>query len=1102
MRKYIFTCRLVCCLLIQNLFALPCGAQGNRSLFTRLNADQTGVSFTNTLTETAELNIITYEYFFNGGGVAVGDVNNDGLPDLYFSANMMPNRLYLNKGNMVFEDITRKAGVACEKGWKTGVTMADINADGLLDIYICFSGNVPEKERRNKLFINNGDLTFTEKAAGYGLALPDYSTQAAFLDYDRDGDLDMFLLDHNIKEVRNFNISALKGERDLYAGDRLMQNNGGKFSDVTERSGIISNPISFGLGIAVADINDDNWPDMYVSNDYREQDYLYVNNKDGTFSNRLEEMMGHVSNFSMGSDATDINNDGFTDIFTVDMLPEDNRRRKLLFAPDNYETYQAMLDSGFYHQLMRNMLQLNNGDGTFSEIGQLSGISNTDWSWSALFADFDNDGLKDLFITNGYGRDVVNRDFMKFYVAERFKSMRGVENKQLVEMLQKIPPTIFSNYIYRNEGGLRFSNRVKEWGLEHKALSNGAVYADLDMDGDLDLVVNNINETAGIYENHTQDLGKGHFLKVGLRSETANHFGIGSKVLLYSAGTVQQQEFHPTRGFQSAIHCPLHFGLPGSTIDSLKIIWTDGTSQVIKNIKADQLMVIDHKNAGRTFSPDAAAASLFTETPSLQLSYIHRENNFNDFKVQPLLTNMISYSGPRAAKGDFNGDGLNDLYFCGAKGQAGELFIQHAPGVFELSEQNSFKADSWSEDTDALFFDADGDKDMDLYVTSGGFNYRPGDQALQDRLYFNVLEGVLVKREQALPAMFSSSSCVAAADFDKDGDMDIFSGGRVIPGRYPETPESFLLQNDGKGHFSIVTDSLAEGLRQAGMVTDAVWTDVNDDTWVDLIVVGEWMPVKIYINRSGRLTDLSEKLLQEPSAGWWYRILAEDMDMDGDIDLVIGNLGLNSQVVASPSHPATLHYADFDRNGSVDPLMCYYIQGYSYPAASRDEITNQMVSLRKKFPDYASYANATIDSVLSPEQLAMATILKAERLNTSYLENTGNGFQFRELPVQADFAPVCALTAGDFNGDGHKDLLLAGNMEATGLKFGKYDAGYGIVLTGNGNGKFRYVPQKVSGFSLKGDVRDITTIDAGGRKFYIFSRNNRKLAVYQLNQQK
>jgi len=1076
--------------------------------FTLLPAQQTGVRFTNRLTETETNNVLAYEYFYNGGGVAVGDLNNDGLPDLYFTGNMVPDQLYLNQGHLAFKNISSTAGIGRGSGWKTGVTLVDINRDGWLDIYVCYSGNGKPDTRRNRLYINNHNLTFTEKAAQYGLDLPTFSTQAAFFDYDKDGDLDCFLLNHNIKDFKRFDAAAVKAMRDEFAGDRLLRNDGGRFVDVSAEAGIKGNPIGFGLGIAIADVNGDGWSDIYVSNDYIEQDYLYLNDGRGHFTDHLEQAVGHLSYFSMGNEITDINNDGLPDIFTLDMLPEDNRRQKLLYGPENYETYQNMLRNGFYHQIMRNMLQLNNGADpktgipTFGEIGQLAGISNTDWSWCPLFADFDNDGWKDLYITNGYLRDYTNMDFMKFYADRGLKAARG-DSTAMMDILKQMPSTVTQHYLFRNTGKLTFENKVKEWGLDQKNLSNGAVYADLDNDGDLEIITNNINAPASIYRNDSRKDAR-HYLQVQLGTGPAT-LTAGTRVWLYGSGAVQYQEFNPSRGFQSCMYTPLHFGVgSATTIDSVRVVWPDNHSQVLRQVAANQRLLVKPEDAREVWSPSAAAKpALFAETPGDSLPYRHTEDNYNDFKRQLLIPNMLSFQGPHLAQADVNGDGLVDLYAAGAKGQAGALLIQQKGGSWKATTQPAFEADRMHEDTDAVFFDADGDGDQDLYVVSGGFAYLPDDLLLQDRLYLNDGKGSFTRSPEGLPAERISDACVVAFDADKDGDLDLFVGGRVIPGRYPEPTSSRILVNNGKGQFTDETTPRASFLKNIGMVTDGVSMDVNKDGWTDLVIIGEWMPITVLLNEGGKSFSKQIQPSLAQSSGWWNRIAADDVDKDGDLDLVVGNFGRNCQMKPSRTEPVTMVYGDFDQNEAIDPFLCYYIQGKSYPLVSRDEALNQLFPLRRKFPTYQSYAEASLQQILTPEQLRLADTLQATSFSSILLENKGDGtFAPHDLPVEAQFAPIYALAFLDYDGDGLNDLLVGGNQSHTRIKIGKMDANYGMLFHNDGKAKFSYVPQQKSGFTVKGDVRDITVLKQGAKVQVLFDRNDDTISVYQQVQQR
>lgn len=1066
------------------------------ALFTLLDPTKTGVDFQNKITEGLNTNVLMYEYFYNGGGVAIGDVNNDGLDDLYFTSNMESNRLYLNKGNMVFEDISGTSGASGRAGpWKTGTTMADVNGDGLLDIYVCYSGSVAPENRTNQLFINrganaHGRPTFVEVATEYGLNSPATSTQASFFDYDKDGDLDLFLLNHNPRSLPVLDEATtaeiLKVD-DPSNGMRLFRQDKGPdgqplFKDITQQAGLLSSALSYGLGAAMADYNGDGWVDMYISNDYTIPDFLYINNQRGGFVNQINNSIGHVSHFSMGSDAADVNNDGLVDIFTLDMLPEDNRRQKLLMAPDNYEKFDFNLRVGFGHQYMRNMLQINqglvNGALTFSEVGQLAGVSSTDWSWAALFADYDNDGWKDLYVTNGYLRDYTNLDFLK-YMGDYVQNNQGnIQRDNVLELVQKIPASNLTNYVFKNQGDLSFQNLSQAWGITQNANSNGAAYSDLDNDGDLDLVVNNINLPAFIYQNEADKKLKHHYLKIKLEGEGQNRLGLGAKVSIYQGDKMQYLEQMPTRGYQSSVSPVLHFGLgENASINKLQITWLSGKTEVIQQPKADQLLVLSEKNAGAK-AADANVTPAFFKEVSSPIAYTDPASRVNDFKRQPLLTNPLSQVGPCMSKGDVNGDKLEDVYVGGTGEQAGALFVQNQNGGFTRKNQAAFDSDKISDDADALFFDADGDDFQDLYVCSGGYaNFVPDDPALQDRLYLNDGKGNFSKSANALPQMLVSKSCVSAADINGDGKLDLFVGGRVIPGRYPEIPRSYLLINDGTGKFKDQTQALAPALANLGLVTDAAWQDLNGDKKAELIVVGEFMPITVFAQNGGKWTDVSSTYFDQKYAGLWNRILLEDLNGDGKTDLLVGNLGLNSQLKASPTEPVELYFKDFDDNGAMDPILCCFIQGKSHPYITRDELLDQMSIMRPRFPDYKSYADAGLKEVFTPEELKGASHLEANYLKTALFIAGANGkFQEKALPLEAQSAPIFALTSLDFNQDGKKDLFLGGNINKARLKFGKYDANYGLILQGDGQGGFKVVPQKQAGLRLQGDVRSVLAL--------------------------
>lgn len=1100
-------CRMFCWI-VPGILLAGCGNNNSHEtskipdvLFEEMSSSITGISFENRVVQHGGENVLNYPYYFNGGGVALGDINNDGLVDIFFTGNQVPNKLFLNKGNMTFEDISDKAGVSAPVGWRTGVTMADVNNDGYLDIYVSRSAMADSALRANQLFINNGNLTFREAAREFGINDKSYTTQAAFFDYDRDNDLDLFILNHSLPEYAGFNNMLVKNKHQRAGSfqSKLFQNNNGKFQDVSDKAKLTNNVLSFGLGLAIADINMDGWPDIYVSNDFNEEDYFYINNQDGTFRESVRDAMGHVSLFSMGSDVADINNDALPDIFTADMLPESNQRIKLSSGDDNYDKYMILVRAGFHHQTMRNMLQLNNGDGTFSEIGQLAGVSSTDWSWAPLFADFDNDTWKDLFVTNGYEKDYTNMQFLKFTVDEKLKSRQTGKPLDLQQIINEMPSIQVGNVLFKNNGDLTFTRNNEAWGLTKSFKSNGAAYADLDNDGDLDLVINTINGPAAVYRNSASKHADRNYLTVDLQKMNLGKVIVGTKVYAYAGGKMQFQEFEPVRGFQSCMYTPLHFGTGTSAqLDSVRVVWPGGQTELMTNVKADTTLypAVDNARTGSRSLPQTASGppGLFKESSIVK--WTHAPEVINDFKRQLLLPRMYSYAGPRMAVGDVNADGKDDLYLCGPKGQMGAIMLQQQDGKFVQKPSVDIAADKGYQDEDAVFLDADGDGDLDLYVVSGGYMYESQPGMLQDRLYQNDGKGNFRKSLTAIPAEALAGGCVAVLDVNRDGAIDIFVGTRVTPGNYPVASPSMVLINNGKGSFKRALPAEAPFLNGLGMVCDAYAADVNKDSQQDLVTVGEWQSPQIFLAQDGTLVNASASWMPANLDGWWNSVIAADFDGDGDLDLVAGNSGSNNNWHVSAQTPAVITYKDFNTDGQIDPFISYYIGDKQWPYASRDEALGQVGTLRPRFPDYTGYSMVTLREMFTAEQLSDANELKATELRSVYLENMGNKFEAHVLPVQAQFAPVYATAALDADGDGDLDLVLAGNESNTRVRIGRADANYGVLLLNDGKGHFTYAPQRESGFRVKGDVRDIAIPRGAKKQPVIFSVMEREVQSY------
>lgn len=1067
-------------ILVVSLFSCKEETEKKATLFQEIDRTSSGVDFRNDLSFSEDFNIFTYRNYYNGGGVAIGDINNDGLVDLYFTANLGPNKLYLNKGEFKFEDITEQAGVAGARAWSTGVSMADVDGDGYLDIYVCNSGDISGDNKQNELFINQGDGTFKEMAEVYGLADQGFSTHAVFFDYDKDGDLDVYLLNNSYQAIGTFNkMQNERIKRDNVGGDKLYRNDDGKFQDVSEEAGIYGSVIGFGLGITIGDVNQDTWPDIFISNDFFEKDYLYINNQDGTFTESLEKSMRSISAASMGADIADINGDGLLDIFVTDMLPESQTRLKQVTTFENWDKYQFNKTYGYHYQLSRNMLHLNNGDGTFSEIGRLSNVEATDWSWGALIFDMDNDGLRDVFVANGIYQDITDLDYLNFIDDDKTKSQiisqEGVNFKALVD---PIPINPIPNYAFRNLGELKFENKAEEWGLGKAIHSNGAAYGDLNNDGTLDLVVNNVNQPSQIFKNQGKSINPTHhFIQIQLEGKGKNTHAIGTQIRLKAEGEIYYAEQMPNRGFQSSVDPKITIGLGELTnLESIEILWPDGKYTELKNQAVDQLLKLNWEDAGEIPSEksffEKPNNQLFHKIENPGLSFVHEENAFVDFDRDRLTYIMYSTEGPAFAKADVNGDGLEDLFFGGAKTFSAKLFLASSSGKYYESPQDAFVKDIQSEDTDAVFFDADGDGDMDLMVTSGGNESGFGSIDLADRLYINDGKGNFDKNSSAgFATVFGSSSSVKPIDINKDGAIDLFVGGRLVPFTYGAYASSQLWINDGKGNFTEESTTRAPILKDLGMITDATVLDWDQDGNEDLVLVGEWTAPIFLKNNNGRLEKIEMPEL-ETLKGWYRAVEVADLNHDGFPDLILGNNGLNSRFKITSDSPVKMFLNDFDQNGSVEQIFTQEVGGVQVPYTLKHELERQIPSVKKKYIRYSNYNNESLTDIFPSEIVNQSIINEVNNLESGVLMNEGNGnFSWKPFPVLAQRSYVFAIAVLDLNEDGNLDLILGGNLSQAKPEVGKYDASYGEVLLGKGDGTFDYWKNAAHGLKLDGDIR-------------------------------
>ena len=1089
------------------LASMSCSSPDQPIGFTKIPANKSGIDFANTLQETHSYNYFTYPYMYLGGGVAIGDINNDGLEDIFFSGNMVENKLYLNLGDFQFEDITVSAGIQGDDRWYSGVTFVDINADGFVDLYCSVNGKFGP--HNNELYVNNGDNTFTEKAAEYGIDCPNISMQSTFFDYDMDGDLDLYVANYPptsfVAPVEYYHYMLENHPK--YDSDILLRNDGGKFTDVTEEAGLRNFGLS--LGVVTSDINNDGYPDIFVSNDFNAPDFLYLNNQDGTFTDITDTSLQQISFFGMGADISDYNNDGLVDIFQLDMSAEDNFRSKANMSAMNPAAFYSSVDLGLNHQYMYNSLQLNQGSlegeiPMFSNVSRLAGVASTDWSWAGLVADFDNDGWKDIFVTNGVRRDVNNKDFYAehrefFDKMEKDSAYQGKEEQvRLKNYLDKLPSQKLPNYMFQNQRDLTFKKVADAWGLNEETFSNGVAFSDLDNDGDLDLVVNNLEDIASIYRNESNN----NFLTCTIEGD-GKVLCQGTRLFLYTRDGCQMQEYNQVRGYLSSVTPRLHFGLgEAEAIDSLVVHWVDGQKSVLTDVEPNQFLELSYNTLSRKTQEKEAKAGnrLFTRRP-LKNSFKHQENNFNDFEIEVLLPHKNSTWGPCLAVGDLNGDGLDDYVAGGAIGQVSEVYLQTSQGDFELLEIPDFIKDRYHEDLGIELLDADGDDDLDIYIVSGGNELPAGSPAYEDRLYINQGNGAFSRAHDALPKVHVSGLAVSACDYDQDGDVDLFVGGRLVPRNYPKPAASYILKNESTDEVRFERVQPA-GWDTMGLVTDAKWIDFDSDGWQDLVLVGEWMPITFLKNNQGAFENVTEDLLPGNTRGWWYSVAEGDFDGDGDVDLIAGNLGKNYKYKASRENPFKIYLNDFDRNLTGDIVLSYEVGDTEYPVRGRQCSSEQMPAIKMKFKDYNSFASATLKQIYTTEMLENSLSYEVHSFASVYLENVDGKYSIRPLPNEAQISSINKMLVKDFNQDGHLDVVAMGNLYNAEVETPRNDASFGWYLAGDGKGNFTSVTMDKSGLMVVGDVRGLEFIGVGGKSHMLVARNDDYLQMIHIQDTK